>query len=159
MLSQGKTASAATPAKPSSNLWGLLLNLLWIAMLVIGIYYGYGSWKLTTQGSRVSGTVVQMIGSEDDDGSYSYAPVVEYQVNGSTYRYESHSYTSPPAYQEGQRVQLLYDRDHPDKARIGNFLELWLLPVMLIPFALIGAAANYFVMPLLGRRKKAWPRQ
>ncbi len=155
MVSQGKTATATPRTRTSFSLWGLLLNLLWIGMLAIGLYYGYSSWHLTTQGSRIVGNVVQMISSEDDNGDYSYAPVVQYAVNGNTYTYESHNYTNPPAYQEGQQVQLLYDPAHPDKARISNFLELWLLPFLLIPFALIAAAVNLFVVPVLAARKRA----
>lgn len=155
MLGQRSTATAAPKARTSFSWLGLLLNLLWIGTLAVGLYYGYNSWHLTTQGNRIVGTVVQMISSEDDNGDYSYAPLVQYEVNGSTYTYESHNYTNPPAYQEGQQVQLLYDPARPDKARISNFLELWLLPFLMIPFALITAAVNLFVLPVFAARKRA----
>ncbi len=154
MVTQEK--SAATPAKAGMKFscLGLILNLIWIGLLAGGLYVAYDSWKLSTGGSNVSGTVVDMIESSDDDGT-TYAPVVQYEVNGTTYSYQSSNYTNPPAYRVGQEVKMVYDGDHPDKARISNFFELWLIPLILIPLGLGDAAVTLFLVPMLSRSKTA----
>lgn len=151
-----QAVAAASPAKSSLPMTclGAVLNLVWIGLLAAGVYYGYGSWKLSTQGNRVTGTVVQMISSDDEDG-VTYAPVVEYQADGSAYSYESHNYSNPPAYHVGQQVNLVYDRAHPDKARISNFLELWLVPLILIPFGFSTGFVTLLVLPAMMRRRRA----
>lgn len=155
MVTRQKNAGMA--ARPNSRfLWlSLMLGLIGIGLLVGGLYYGYGSWKLTTQGTTVEGRVVNLLSSEEDDGSTTYAPVVEYEAGGNTYSYESHNYSNPSTYQVGQEVNLIYDRDHPDKARISNFVELWLIPLLLIPFGLGTGAVAIFLMPLLSGRRRA----
>jgi uncharacterized protein DUF3592 len=147
-----------TTVSPKTGRWfgclGLILNLLWIVLLAAGLLLAYSSWRLTTRGKSVEGTVVKMISSEDSDG-VTYAPVVEYEANGNTYSYESSSYSSPPAFHVGQQVKMIYDGEHPDQARISNFVELWLAPLIMIPFGLGDAAVTFYLMRVLSRRKAA----
>ena len=125
------------------NLWriGCLwlgLNALALLFLVIGGWYGYNSYQLVRGGGQVLGEVVDMEAS-DSDGSTVYSPVVEYVVDGETYRFEGGSASSPPAYHVGQKVTILYDRADPNHAQINNFSELWLLPVIFLPAAVLVA--------------------
>ena len=155
MNSPENTALAsATRSLPFTGL-RLFLHLVWIGLLIIGIIYAYGSWQLTTQGASTTGTVVNMNQSQEDDGSYTFAPTVQYQVDGNPYRYQSHNYSNPPAYQVGQTVSLVYQKDHPEQARISNFVELWLLPLIVIPMAVGTAALTFFFTSLFMRRRKA----
>ena len=154
MMSQEKS----TTLSPKPGRWfgclGLILNILWIVLLAAGLLLAYNSWRLTTQGQSVEGTVVKMISSEDEDG-VTFAPVVEYDANGNTYSYESSNYSNPPAYHVGQQVKMIYDGEHPDQARISNFVELWLAPLLLIPFGFGTAAVTFFLMRIPSRRKTA----
>lgn len=154
MMSQGKN----TTISPKPGRWfgclGLVLNLIWIVLLAAGLLLAYNSWRLTTHGKSAEGTVVKMISSEDEDG-VTFAPVVEYDANGNTYSYESSNYSNPPAYHEGQQVKMIYNADHPDQARISNFAELWLAPLIMIPLGLGDAALTFYLMRMLSRRKAA----
>lgn len=110
------------------------LNLLALIFLVVGGWYGYGSYQLVSAGGQVVGTVVEMEASYSD-GSTTYSPVVEYVVDGEVYRFHGGSASNPPAYRVGQEVTMLYDRADPERAQINNFGELWLLPAIFIPLA------------------------
>jgi hypothetical protein len=39
--------------------------------------------------------------------------------------------SSPPAYEVGERVTILYDPTSPKEAKINSFGELWLWPLLL----------------------------
>lgn len=45
-----------------------------------------------------------------------YAPVLEYEYRGQTYRHKSSISTNPPRFQIGQRVELMIDPNDPDTA-------------------------------------------
>jgi hypothetical protein len=53
----------------------------------------------------------------------------------------------------GQQVKMIYDGDHPEQARISNFVELWLAPLLLIPFGFGTAAVTFFLTRTQSRRK------
>jgi hypothetical protein len=110
------------------------LNLMFALFLGIGGWYGWGSYSLSTTGGHANGTVVDMDESNDDDGT-TYAPIVDYEVDGQTFEMKSGSYSSPPAYHVGQKVKILYNLADPNQARIDNFWELWLLPIIFIGLA------------------------
>jgi hypothetical protein len=116
----------------------VLLNLLWVGMLGIALWYGYTSYNLVSTGATVSAIVTENRAVSDEDGT-SYKPVFSYVVDDRTYTYESINSSDPPAYRVGDRVTLRYDRANPALARVDNIWELWLLPGILGPVALIMA--------------------
>ncbi|MCC7358926.1 MAG: DUF3592 domain-containing protein [Anaerolineales bacterium] len=125
----------------------VVFNLMWVVMLGVAAWYGYGSYTLTTSGRTVTGTVIENRVVSDSDGD-TYKPVIEYEVNGQTYAFESPNSASPPAYAVGERVTLRYNPDNPQDARINSLWELWLLPCLLGPAALVLAVVingGYFL--------------
>ncbi len=142
----------------SGCLW-IGLNLLFALFLGIGGWFGYGSWRLTQNGGKADGTVVDLEAHNSDDGT-SYSPIVEFIVDGTSYRMTSTNSSEPPAYHIGQAVRVVYDRDNPNVARIDNFWELWLLPLIFIPLALLFAVIynlNALFGFIRGRRQPAAP--
>ena len=82
-----------------------------------------------------------------------FAPLVQYQVDGTTYRIQGHVSSSSPSYTVGEGVVILYSADNPAEGRIDSFTEKWLVPIIFggsgLLFTLIG-----FGM-LLWRRRRA----
>jgi hypothetical protein len=69
--------------------------------------------------------------SSQSSGGGTYYPVVQFQLpNGERVRFEGQVGSAPPAYQEGQRVEVLYNPEQPRSARIRSFLELWFLATL-----------------------------
>ncbi|HEX8353512.1 MAG TPA: DUF3592 domain-containing protein [Pyrinomonadaceae bacterium] len=118
----------------------LLLNLMWVAMLGAAYYYGRTSWALSRGGSTAEGTVVALkVSPATQDSGVTYAPVVRYEVGGRAHTFTSNNSSNPPAYRVGERVAVLYDPGYPTRARIDNWWELWLMPVLLGGAAVIVA--------------------
>jgi len=104
-------------------------------MLVMGVlfagvaaYIFYQDYALEKNGVQVEGTVISLAMSQDDDGSTSYAPVVRFtSQDGREFTIQSNFYSSPPAYQTGQKVSVLYPTDRPGEAKVkgeGNLLMI-----------------------------------
>lgn len=94
--------------------------------------------KLTNSGIHTTGTVVEMVG--DHDGT---APVVAFYLrDGSRHTYQSSVYSSPPAYQSGESVELWYNPDNPDELTLSG-LDSWLVPAICGLFFLIFGGVGY----------------
>ena len=96
----------ASNAAGGGCLW-IILNGLFLIFIGIGGFYGYGSWQLVQAGGSVTGIVVDIYESTDDEDGTSYAPVIEYTVDGDRYSMTG-LYTSPPAHDIGDQVRLRY---------------------------------------------------
>lgn len=124
--------------KISAVYWGvqgcalLGLNLMLLGFLGWGVYAAYTAYRLETRGAATEGIVVAMDES-NSDGTTTYSPIVEYQVNGQTYRFDSNNSTYPPQYAVGDRVAVRYAQDDPSTAQIDAWSERWLMPVILVP--------------------------
>ncbi len=116
----------------------VVLNLIWVGLLAWGAWYGYDSYKLSTDGQTVTGVVTGNERHSNDDGT-SYSPIIAYDVDGRTYQLHSQNSADPPKYAEGDQVTLRYNPAQPDQARINDFWELWLLPGILVPAGLLMA--------------------
>ena len=114
----------------------VILLLLFIAavLLVVGLVTGWSSWTDLASAERADGAVVELVrvkslqaqspkkGQAISKGP-PYAPVVEYQFGGQTYRIQGHVAASPPAYSVGDRVQILVHPERPAEGRIESFSE------------------------------------
>lgn len=138
--------------RAASGCWVVVANLAAVVMAAVGAYFAYTSYQLVRGGQTTTGTVIDLDVSSSDDGGDTYAPIVEYTVGGQTYSFNTRNYSGPPAYHIGQQVTVLYDPANPKTVRINNFWELWLLPGILCPAALILAAATTGAFVLQRRR-------
>ena len=126
----------------------IVFNLMWVAMLGFAAWYGYGSYNLTTNGAVVTGTVIENRVVSDSEGGDTYKPIIQYDVDGETYTLESLNSSDPPAYRVGERVSLRYNPAKPEDARINSLWDLWLVPCLLGPAALVLAVVingGYFI--------------
>jgi len=77
------------------------------------------------EASRAEGTVVGLEESRSSD-SITYRPVVEFaDESGRSTTFISSTGSNPPGYTEGQKVEVLYPRGEPQKAKINGFFSLW----------------------------------
>ena len=96
-----------------------------IYMIFFGlIFFGIGAGLTYTQrtfeqsGASATGEVTMLAESCDDDGC-TYSPVVRYKTtSGRTVSFESSYSSSPPAYDVGESVEVIYDLQNPEKAVI-----------------------------------------
>lgn len=129
----------------------VLANLFFAAFCLWGVFAAVVAYRLETTGVVTEGTVIALDESYSD-GSVAYDPVVEFTVDGQTYTFESGNASSPPAYQVGERVSVIYDPNNPSVAQINKYSERWLFPILIIPSMLCGSIVVTFFMVRAWRR-------
>ena len=89
--------------------------------------------------------IVSMLQTQSqEDGSVAYAPIFKFTAgDGRSYTVSSGVSSNPPAFYQGQRVQVRYEKDHPDGARIASFWQLWLFPVVFGILSVTASVAAY----------------
>jgi hypothetical protein len=71
------------------------------------------------------GSIISMCSKMDDD-STSYAPVFLFTASdGQTYTVSSNKFSSPPEFFAGEKVAVIYEKNHPEQARIDTFYQVW----------------------------------
>ena len=127
---------------------GILLLVLTPVMVVRTAQFLAGA-------ERTDGTVVDLSRSKDSEGSVTFSPVVSFTTaEGRTVEFVSSSGSSSPSHSEGDRVEVLYDPDDPNDARLSGFLDLWFGSLVV---GVLGAAFTVFSAVVLWHMRK--PRQ
>lgn len=135
----------------------LFANLFLGGFCLWGVYAGYMSWTLEQNGAETTGHVVRLEESSNGDGGCCvYSPVIEFEASGQAWTFESNNASSPPAYEVGEAVPVLYDPADPNTAQIDHWAERWLMPVILVPAMLLTALIlNFFLGRAFWRNESA----
>lgn len=124
--------------------------IVWGAVAFGALFLGIGlvltgmSVSFLASAERARGTVVGLdwrYEQRSDSGGASRTrrvreepvayPVVEFiSADGVRRTFRSDTGANPPAYEEGDGVEVLYRADSPEDARINGFASLWLLPLV-----------------------------
>jgi hypothetical protein len=120
LLNQQKTSRVAIP----------LLLLAGAGLLVLGVHLHGKTELFLATAVRAPGVVVEMATNDSSDGD-TYAPVVEFEHEGSKYRFKDSISSNPPTYRRGQRVDVLYDPVRPRNARIDRGLWNKVVPILI----------------------------
>jgi len=113
-------------------------GLLLLAVAGVGVFWLADSVERVTSDSRVEGVIVDLLESRDSDGDLVYKPVVEFSVDGVTYRIESAvSYGGLGVPDLGDVRTVYYDADNPADATFRGFWTLWFIPGLLAGIPLL----------------------
>ena len=85
---------------------------------------------------RVEGTSIRSDTnpSLQREQKYRYRPVIEFKpTKGRLVRFQGMLASSPPRFQVGDKIDILYNPDAPQEAYIHRFLDIW-FPVMMFIF-------------------------
>lgn len=124
---------------PKSMLWaGLLFGILGLGALGGAFWFWSDNQSIVDGGIRTQGVVVDLEYRRDDDGSGTYAPVVEFRdEENSPHRHHSTYSSNPPAYDRGETVSIIYTPGNPERALIDDFWGRW---GAILAMAILGAA-------------------
>ncbi|MBZ5486802.1 DUF3592 domain-containing protein [Halomonas aquamarina] len=110
--------------------------LLGAVFLVLACFLYQQSRAFYDQAVSAEGTVIELVERRSED-SITYRPVVEFVTgDGTQVEFTSRVGSNPPGYAIGERVEVLFDPDNPNNARLDGFFEsmgAWLI------FGAIGA--------------------
>ena len=118
--------------------------------LTIGLVMTWVSVSFVTDAKHAQGTVVGLEWrksenhstsrkSKSDNEPAAYPTVRFTSADGATRTFENSTGSKPPAYDVGERVEVLYRAEAPADAQINGFVSLWLMPLV---FTGIGLAVT-----------------
>lgn len=120
----------------------------------VGTFYAISSVnELASEGIRTEGTVIDFNYRRGDEGSGTYAPVVEfYDRQGVRQVYHSGTSSNPPAYDRGEKVDIIYREGTPERAMIDSFTDRWMMTALLGLFTLVFGGVGYGLVYVMVRR-------
>jgi hypothetical protein len=109
-----------------------ILVLAGLGVAALGVHLGRTTFLLQSSGERAQGTVLFLELKKTLHGS-TYYPVVQFAtLEGTTVQFRDVMGTNPPAYREGDPVDVLYFRNLPERtATIDRGMLDWLAPGVL----------------------------
>jgi hypothetical protein len=109
-----------------------VLVLVGLGVVALGVYLGRSTFLLQSHGERVQGTVVFLELKKTLHGSTYYAVVQFATREGTAVQFTDVMGSNPPAYREGDPVNVLYSRYLPERtATIDRGILDWLAPGVL----------------------------
>ncbi|GDY10914.1 MAG: DUF3592 domain-containing protein [Planctomycetota bacterium] len=133
-------------AASGSKIVAVVFLMIGSIFSLIGGGFAWSSYSVVSVSQRAEGSVIRQVG---DGRTGSVAPVVEFFVEGTRHEFQSWLFTSPPQFDVGDKVSVLYDPRDPQRCRIESFVTLWLFPTI---FGGIGAVMLVVSGTLLGLR-------
>ncbi|MFJ3484404.1 DUF3592 domain-containing protein [Pseudomonas sp. NPDC090202] len=117
-------------------------SIVGLITLVSGVVAYQKSSRFVEEAFSVQGKVVDYQTSVGE-GVTHYKAVVEFVGDdGEKHRLLSTIASNPPAYDEGEMVEVLHPRGHPQDAKINGFLEVWGVATAMfglgVPFFAVG---------------------
>ena len=120
--------------------------------LLIGLSQVYGVVQLERSSISARGTVVDNMTVAFASGA-SYAPVVDFRtLEGETVRFADGVGSIPPDYQVGAEVNVRYDPDDVQNARVSSWKRLWLAPTLITRVGLVPMLVGVLVVWVVGLR-------
>lgn len=124
--------------------FGVLFGALGLGLMIHQL-------RFEARSQHAEAEVVRLMREDSDEGNPLYRPELQYvDANGQVVRFTSGNASSPPAYDVGDRVQILYDSHDPDNAVIDSFMGRWFLTFMFAGFGVLWLLLG--LAPLIIRR-------
>ena len=91
--------------------WSITLGI-GIVLVTVGVFLGIREHYWLRGATVVPGRVIGLIESQDNKGTLSYAPQVQYtSKDGAQRQFDGNTFSHPPQFQVGEPVTVAYDSD------------------------------------------------
>ncbi len=140
MTSASGTAPNSTPNATPKWLVHLFRGFLALGILFLSLM-GWTTHQTKTQIAQSvirPGRVLELVEVRRQAGEVvqhstrsTYAPRIEFELDGQTYAFTDSTSSYPPAYDVGEEVEVLVDPASPYTAHLNTFFSLYILPFVL----------------------------
>ena len=109
--------------------------------MLVSVFLLVRTRSFVSRAQAVKGTVIEMmygrISSTSNRGG-GYAPVYQFMTSdGQSIVKQDSLASNPPRFQIGQEIDVLYESEKPEKARINKWMNLYFLPTLLWGIGLV----------------------
>ncbi len=107
---------------------GIIFFLIGLGLSVSGVFSIFKVRRQVADSVKTAGTVFGF-GKIMGKSGYIYCPQVAFtDAKGRQIKFQSEVGSQPPAYNIGQKVQIIYQPNNPQKAEIDSVMSLWFVP-------------------------------
>jgi hypothetical protein len=100
-------------------------------MILMGVFFYFKMRRPFANALQAQGVVVDQ--EEDDSDGVTYSPIVKFTAQDGRERTFTDAVASYPAlFKVGEQVQVYYNRENFDSARIGSSFRVYLGPVIVL---------------------------
>lgn len=129
---------------------GLCLGFTAFIMVTLALFFLFRTRSFISRSRQTRGTITQMVYESGTEGG-GYLPIFRFRtLDGQEIEAKSNLATNPPQFKVGQIIDVLYDPDKPDQARIKKWHNLYFVPTLLgflgLLFGCIGVVLIAFEM-------------
>jgi hypothetical protein len=115
-----------------TTILGLVFGFVGFVLGALALFFLIRTRAFIGRSRETKATVTQMVFSSDSDGGGGYSPVYRFRtLEGQEIEAGENLRTNPPQFKVGQTIDVLYDPDNPQKARIKKWFNLYFLPALL----------------------------
>ena len=136
--------------------WALLFVLaLGAPFAVIGLWEGYKTYAQLQRSESTRGAVTAnhlLVDRRDGNDEHAYRPEVSFQTaRGERVHFTDSAGSLPADYAIGAAVEVAYEPDAPERARLISWKRLWLVPTLLTLVGTLPALIAGALLFKLGR--------
>jgi Protein of unknown function (DUF3592) len=144
---------ALVKQRQQNRLAAPILLLAGPGLLFLGWHLERNTEAFLERAVHARGRVVQMAANHSSN-STTYAPIVEFEVDGREYRFKDSVSSNPPSHRVGDSVEVLYDPATPLDARIDHGVWNEGIPILVAAF---GALLSLLGLVVVKRRAAPLP--
>lgn len=145
--------------RPSLNLSFRLIAIVICLFAILPLTLGGWGYLRTSdfiaEASSAQGEVIDLIENNGSEGGSTYAPRIRFtESSGRVIEATSSTSSSPPKYQPGDVIKILYDPNTPQDVRTTDWFSLWGLATIGLSiggFTILFTLAVAFLGPLILR--------
>ena len=133
----------------------IVFSFVGISALLVALLVYIITTSFLQTAEKANGVVIDLHRSVSSD-STTYRPEVEFEtLAGEKIRFISNTGSNPPSFSRGEKVEVLYQQDEPQQAKINTFLSLWLLPLLfgVLGFIFTAIGLSFVFYPIYKRKK------
>jgi len=126
--------------------FGGIFGLVGFILTALAVFFLLRTRSFMETAEQTQGTVINMLYSRSSDGGGGYSAVYRFRtITGQEVEVRDNLSSNPPQFKVGQTIDVLYDPENPQSARIKKWFNLYFLPALLgflgIIFGCIGIGA------------------
>ena len=130
-----------------TTILGLVFGSVGFVLGALALFFLIRTRAFIGRSREAKATVTQMVYSSDSDGGGGYSPIFRFRtLEGQEIEAREKLRTNPPQFKAGQTIDVLYDPDNPQKARIKKWFNLYFLPALLGFLGLVFGGIGIAVM-------------
>jgi len=130
------------------NIIKYVFTLIGAGMLIGTFFIHKNTSEFIEKSIETQGTVIELLeshSSSSSDYSITYKPLVQFTDNkGTQIQFLSSTSSNPPSYSVNEKVEVIYNPESPNKAKIKSFFSLWggatILGILGLVFFIIGGS-------------------